>query len=64
MKKLTLSTKNKKFLGVLSGLADYFDLDPSLVRVAFIFLTIFSGFFPGILVYFLSAAILPKANEL
>ncbi len=36
VKKLTLSEKNKKIGGVCGGFAEYLDLDPTLVRVAWV----------------------------
>ena len=38
MKKLYLSDTNKKIGGVCGGLGEYFDVDPTLVRVIFIFI--------------------------
>ncbi len=34
--------------GVCAGIAEYFDLDPTLVRLAYILISIFSAAFPGI----------------
>ena len=42
-RKLYRDTENQKIGGVCSGLARYFDLDPLLVRVAFIAALVFSG---------------------
>ncbi len=57
--RLFRSSKNKVFLGVLGGLGEYMDADPVLLRVVFILITIFSGVLPGVLVYFLIAAVMP-----
>lgn len=46
-KKLTRSKENKKIAGVCGGLAEYFNLDPTLVRVIYAlisFFTVFAGF--------------------
>jgi len=48
-KNLYRSEKNKVIAGVCGGLAEYFDIDPTLVRLGWIAVTIFTGFFPGIL---------------
>jgi len=58
MKKLTKS-HNKKFAGVLAGIAEYFDIDTTLVRIVFVFVVIFTGFIPGLLFYIIAAAIMP-----
>ena len=58
-RKLKKSTTNKKVAGVCGGIADYFDLDPTLVRVGYILLTLLSTGFPGILVYIILAFVMP-----
>lgn len=42
-KKFKLSTTDKKLAGVCGGIADYMNLDATLVRAAFILLTLFTG---------------------
>ncbi len=59
--KLTRSTSNKVVAGVCAGLAEYFDLDPTLVRVGYVALSLLSAAFPGLLVYIVLAIILPDA---
>jgi phage shock protein C len=58
---LTKSTYNKKIAGVCGGLAEYFDLDPTLVRVGYVVLSLFSAAFPGLIVYIILAVIMPDA---
>lgn len=60
MKKLYRSSENKTYKGVLGGIGEYFEIDPTLVRVLYIFFTITSGIIPGVLAYFLSLLIIPK----
>ena len=48
--------------GVCGGLADYFDLDPSLVRIIYVLVSIFSVAFPGILVYIVLWIIIPESE--
>ena len=57
-KRLTRSN-DRIICGVLAGLAEYFDLDPTLVRIAFVALSIFSVGFPGILLYVVMALLMP-----
>jgi len=61
-KKRLRKSKDKKIAGVLGGIAEYFDWDPSFVRVGYILLTIFSAAFPGILVYLIFWAVLDPAE--
>lgn len=63
MKRLYKSTKDKKIEGVCGGLADYFNLDSTLVRVAFAALVLLTGVFPGVILYVVLAVIMPKDTE-
>jgi len=59
-KRLTLS-KNKMIAGVCGGMAEYFGWDPTLVRVAYVFLSIFTAF-TGVLVYIVFWMVMPKPD--
>lgn len=48
---LRRSRSNRMIAGVVGGLADYFGLDPTLARIIYVLVSIFSVAFPGILVY-------------
>jgi phage shock protein C len=56
-KKLQRNTQDKKLAGVCSGLAEYFELDVTLVRVAFIF-AVLAGFSGG-LAYLILWVVMP-----
>jgi len=58
-KRLVRDTENKVWLGVCAGVAEYFDLDPALVRVVWILVVVFTGFFPGLFAYLLAALVMP-----
>ena len=58
-KKLTRST-NKILAGVCGGIAEYFEMDPTLVRVLYVALSIFTASFPGILLYIIMLLIMPE----
>lgn len=45
--------------GVCAGLAEYLDLDPTLIRIAYAVLSILSAAFPGVLVYIILWIIIP-----
>lgn len=59
-KRLERTDDNALVAGVVAGIAKYFDQDPVLFRVIAIAVSIFSGFFPGVLVYLLAWLIMPK----
>ncbi|MEX0931372.1 MAG: PspC domain-containing protein [Candidatus Paceibacterota bacterium] len=60
MKKLYLSKDNKKFLGVCAGIAKYFDLDPTLIRVLFVVLALVTVVMPMVIAYFILYFVLPE----
>jgi phage shock protein C len=47
----------KKLFGVCSGLANYFDLDPTVMRLLFLIALLFFG--TGLLLYVIMAVIMP-----
>lgn len=63
MKKLYRSEKNKVISGVISGLGEYFNIDPTFLRIAFIFVAIFTAIVPAIVFYFLAAMLMPIKGE-
>ncbi len=61
-KRLTRSRRNKKIAGVCGGIADYLNLDPTLVRIAFVVGTIASGGWPFFFAYIALAYVMPKED--
>lgn len=57
-KRLVRTSKNKMLGGVATGIGDYFDLDPNIIRFLFIVLTVFGG--SGVLMYLLLWLLLPS----
>ena len=57
MKFLFRSKTNRKIAGVCGGLSEYFELDPSLVRILWISAVLFVG--TGILIYLVAWLIIP-----
>lgn len=62
MKKLQRSA-NRILAGVCGGIAEYFDLDPTLIRVVYVLLSLFSACFPGLLVYIIMMLLMPNNNQ-
>lgn len=58
-KKLTRSA-NKVLAGVCGGFAEYFDVDPTLVRIIYVALSFFSAGFPGLLLYIIMMLLMPE----
>jgi phage shock protein C len=57
-RQLTRSETNKRIAGVCGGIAEYFDIDPTLVRVAFVVGALVGG--PGFLLYLILWIVLPR----
>ena len=57
MKKLAKSQSEKKLCGVCGGLAEYFNIDPTLVRLLWILFSLAGG--AGVLAYIIAAVIMP-----
>jgi phage shock protein C len=58
-RKLTRSETDKRIAGVSGGLAEYFGVDPILVRIAFVVLAVMG---PGILLYIVLWIVMPKGQ--
>ena len=56
-KRLVRSTNDKKIAGVAAGLADYFDLDPTIIRLVWLLAVLFAG--TGLIAYVILWIALP-----
>lgn len=59
-KRLMRSRSDRKVGGVCAGLAQYLDLDTSLVRILWFFITLACGIVPGLVAYVLAWVIIPE----
>lgn len=59
MKKRLYKSKDKLVCGVLGGIAEYFDIDPTLVRILYAALSVFTVGFPGLVLYIICALVIP-----
>jgi phage shock protein C len=57
-KRLARSMNDKMVAGVAAGLADYMNLDPTIVRLLFVLLALAGG--PGILIYLILWVVMPE----
>jgi len=60
-KKLRRST-DRMLAGVCGGIAEYLNVDPTVVRVVYAALAVFSAGFPGILLYLILMILMPQAD--
>jgi len=62
-KRLKRDEEQAVIAGVLSGMAQYFNQDPALFRIAAITLLILTGVFPGLLLYLGAWIVMPKRGK-
>ena len=60
-KKLYKSSTDKKIAGVCGGIAEYFGVDPTLIRLAWVVFSLLGG--SGLLAYILAAIIIPRDDS-
>jgi phage shock protein C len=60
MKKLYLSKTDKKILGVCGGVGETYDVDPTLIRLATVFLCLATGVLPLAVTYVAAKYIFPE----
>lgn len=61
-KKLYKSSTDKKICGVCAGLANFLGIDPTIVRVAYAALAVFTTGVPFLLIYIIMVFVLPEDN--
>lgn len=63
MKKLYKSKTERKLAGVCGGIAVYFNIDPTIVRLIWAFVSVMSASVPGILIYAICALVIPDEPD-
>lgn len=58
MKKLVKNQDNRIICGVCSGIADYFDMDPTVIRLLWVVFSLLGG--SGVIAYIIAAIIIPQ----
>ena len=61
-KRLQRSRTNRVVGGVLAGIGDYMGLDPTVVRIAYVVLTLVTGISTGIVAYIVAMIVLPEQS--
>jgi phage shock protein C len=62
-KKLYRSEHNRIIAGICGGVGEYFDVDPVVVRLIYLLITVFTGLVPGIVTYLLAMLIVPERSH-
>jgi len=63
MKRLYLSKKDKMVAGICAGLGEMLDIDPTIIRLTFVFVGIATAIFPLFIVYIIGWIIIPENPE-
>jgi phage shock protein C len=63
MKKLHRSS-NRILAGVCGGVAEYFGMDPTVIRIAYVVLSLFTAAFPGLLLYIIMMVLMPNHDQI
>ena len=63
MKKLYRSEKDKKIAGIFGGLGEIFSIDPTILRLAFVFIGLATGIIPVLVAYLVGWIIIPKGEK-
>ena len=59
VKRLYRSSDNRVFAGIRGGLGEYFDVDPTVVRVVYVLLSLLTAFM-GVLLYIILLFVIPN----
>ena len=62
-RRLTRSNRNKMIAGVCGGLAEYLNVDPTVMRVVYVLVSVLSAGFPGIVAYIILMFLMPPPEE-
>ncbi len=60
-KRLYKSNVDKKLDGVCAGIAEYLNMDPTVIRLLWVLATLFVG--AGVLAYIVAAIVMPRKPE-
>ena len=62
-RRLTRSNRNKMIAGVCGGLAEYLNMDPTVMRVLYVLVSVMSVAFPGVIAYIVLMFLMPPPEE-
>lgn len=62
--KLYRVNEDKKIAGICAGIADIYNYDVTMVRLIFIFATVLTGIWPGVITYLAGWYLIPEKDSL
>lgn len=63
MKKIYRSKSQRMISGVCGGIAHYFNIDPTIVRLVWVLVSIFSTAIPGLIIYLICVIVIPDESD-
>ncbi len=63
MKRLYRSTQDRKIAGILGGMGEILDVDPTILRIGCIFLGLITAVFPFVITYLIAWWLIPEDRE-
>ncbi len=63
MEKKIYKSKNKKIDGVCGGIAEYFSVDPTVIRLLWVLISLFTAAAGGVIAYAVCCIVIPNAPE-
>jgi phage shock protein C len=63
MKRIYRSQEDKKIAGILGGLGELFDIDPTLLRLLFVFIGLATGVIPLAVAYLIGWIVIPRGKN-
>mgnify|MGYP002712052704 CR=1 FL=1 len=63
-RKLVRPIEDRMIFGVCSGIANYLNVDTTVIRIGVFALTMFTGFIPGAITYVVAGSIMPEEEDL
>lgn len=63
MKKIYRSKSQRMISGVCGGIAHYFNIDPTIVRLVWVLVSIFSTAIPGLIIYLICVIVIPDEPD-
>lgn len=62
-KRLYLSDTDKKIAGVCGGIGEYFEIDPTIIRLGWVILTVATYVMGGLIIYLIASIVMPKRQQ-
>lgn len=61
-KRLYKSSTDRVISGVIGGFVETYNVDANLLRIIYTAITVFSGFFPGLIIYLVAMVVVPEKS--